>query len=52
MITPINPVTTPTTVYLNQLGVYLYDPQRIDGGVTQLPYPITLKFYIDDVYVK
>jgi hypothetical protein len=47
------PVTTPTKFFLNQIGVQLRDPQAgADAGPQPLPFPLDLKFYIDDVWVE
>jgi hypothetical protein len=49
----VSNATTPTLIYLNQIGLVLADPQiAADGGPMQLPYPVTVKFYADDIYVK
>lgn len=47
------PVPAPTKIYLNQIGVQLRDPQAgADAGPQPLPFPLTLEFFIDDVWFE
>lgn len=52
LLTDGGAVTTPTTVYLNQIYVQFNDPQVSDAGPAPLASPLTVQFFIDDVYIQ
>lgn len=45
-------VTSPTTIYLNQVGIQVAGPQPLDGAPAPLAFPLNVQLFVDDIYFQ
>jgi hypothetical protein len=51
----VSNATAPVAIYLNQIGLQVFDPQAPGGdaaGLAPLPMPLNVQFFVDDVWVE